>query len=229
MSILDRAGLGHLAARLPSPLSGLPPAEPDRFDLVSFRREQAARYLSGHYCAVRFGAASVDDSPEAARWVRQLLADDPAAAPMLLLIGPTGSGKSHLAWGVVRALKLGRAEQGRGLVCRVVDHADLNAQTRPRPDDGHVGALDRCIDAELLVLDDLAATRATEWTEETLYRLVEARHRVKAPTVVTTNHPIRRPAGDRLASRLLDAVVVALTGPDRRLAEARTRQAGGAR
>jgi DNA replication protein DnaC len=183
----------------------------------------------------------VDDSPEAARWVRQLLADDPAAAPMLLLIGPTGSGKSHLAWGVVRALKLGRAEQGRGLVCRVVDHADLNAQTRPRPDDGHVGALDRCIDAELLVLDDLAATRATEWTEETLYRLVEARHRVKAPTVVTTNHPIRRPAGvgerspleravgDRLASRLLDAVVVALTGPDRRLAEARTRQAGGAR
>jgi len=238
MNILQRAGLGHLAERLAA-VGDLPPLEPERFDLVEYRREQAGRYLERHPCRLEFGDAEVEH-PKAAAWVRQVLADDPDRSRILLLVGNTGAGKSHLAWGVMRAIKLGRAEQGRGLPCWWVGHADLNAQTRPQPHDEHVAAFERYARAELLVLDDLSATRSTEWSEDVLHRLIEARRRPNLPTVVATNlspvrvgepprSPLEQAVGDRVASRLLDATVVPLTGPDRRLAGARERaRSGGA-
>lgn len=237
MNLLQRAGLGHLAERVAA-VSDVPPVEPERFDLVEFRREQAQRYLSAHVCRLEFGDAEVDN-PKADAWVWQVLAEEPGRAPILLLIGALGAGKSHLAWAVLRAVKLGRAEQGRGLSCWWVTQADMNAQTRVQPDGGHPAAYERYATADLLVVDDLGATRATDHSEEVLSRLVQHR-RPALPTVVTTNlsptrrgdpprSPLEQAVGGRLASRLLDAVVVSLTGEDRRLAGARERAAGGAR
>ncbi len=236
MNILQRAGLGHLAERLTAVGADLPPPEPDTFDLVAMRREQARGYLRGHWCRTQHGDAEVGH-PVAADWVRRVLADDPEVKPTLLVSGNTGSGKSYLAWAVLRAIKLGRAEQGRGCLCWMVDHADLNEETRPRPDEAHLTVFERYDSADLLVLDDLAATRATDWTEETLYRLVQRRWRARRATVVVTNLPTVRPApgrpsplevavGARVESRLLDAAVVVLVGPDRRKADAPTRTGG---
>lgn len=237
MNILYRAGLGHIADRL-SPVADIPPPD-DHFDRMAMRREQAQHYLATHRCASRFGEATVD-YPRAEAWVRRVLSDDRGVAPTLLLIGPTGAGKTRLGWAVLRALKLGRAEQGRGLDCWLVGHADFNAQCRPTPDDAHLGAFERYANSELLVLDDLAATRATDWTEENLYRLVDARWVTKRPTVIATNFSTRRTeepngkpsrsdleraVGDRVASRVMDAVFVAVTGSDRRLVDARQRMA----
>lgn len=241
MNILERAGLGHIAARItPEALA----AVDDRFDLASMRREQADRFLRAHRCWERYGTATVD-VPKAAGWVGQVLADDPAKAPTLLITGPLGTGKTRLAWAVMSAVKMGRAAQGRGCVCRMVDHADFDAEMHRFRDDEHVAAFEKYAAAELLVLDDIAATRSTEWAESLLHRLVQERWTRQLPTVAVSNLSTARPearpgerplspfeaaVGGRVAERLLDAVTVVLAGPSRRLADARRRvQAGVAR
>ncbi|CCA55383.1 putative DNA replication protein, partial [Streptomyces venezuelae ATCC 10712] len=84
----------------------------------------------------------------------------------------------------------------------------------------------------LLLLDDLGSAKATEWTEEVTYRLVNERYNACRPTIYTSNLPARavldeqgRPLGpdlttalgERIVSRLSeDTTVVAMTGTDRR-------------
>jgi DNA replication protein DnaC len=73
---------------------------------------------------------------------------------------------------------------------------------------------------DVLVLDDLAAHKASEWTDEVLYGIVDHRWAHLLPVVVTTNvgpdDPGRMDA--RLHSRLVGdgAVVLTMAGPDRR-------------
>lgn len=75
----------------------------------------------------------------------------------------------------------------------------------------------------LLVLDDLGAHRGTEWAEERLFALIDARYRDGLPLVVTSNVSLLEVA-PRVRSRLADvqvSTVVRFTGPDRRTAPPR--------
>jgi hypothetical protein len=89
-----------------------------------------------------------------------------------------------------------------------------------RPGREPIEDLHVCEEARLLLLDDLAAERVTDWTSETLYRLVDARYARRLPTIVTTNasgQQIRDGLGERVASRLNGlGRIVTLDGPDRR-------------
>ncbi|MFD9355404.1 ATP-binding protein [Streptomyces sp. NPDC060031] len=136
--------------------------------------------------------------------------------PSLLIAGPTGSGKTHEAYGAVRSL-LGA---GVRLRWQAVTSADLHAQSRPRPNhdpEREIQELGRC---PLLILDDLGAAKQSEWTEELTYRLINRRYAEMLPTLITTNLPteeLRSAVGDRVASRLAEMTTrVILTGPDRR-------------
>lgn len=136
--------------------------------------------------------------------------------PSLLITGPTGSGKTHQAYGAVRSL-LGA---GVRLRWQAVTSADLHAQFRPRPHhdpEREIQELGRC---PLLILDDLGAAKQSEWTEELTYRLINRRYTEMLPTLITTNLPtaeLRSAVGDRVASRLAEMTTrVILTGPDRR-------------
>ncbi|MEE1941446.1 ATP-binding protein [Streptomyces sp. TRM 70361] len=139
-----------------------------------------------------------------------------AEGPSLLIAGPTGTGKTHQAYGAIRTL----LTAGVRLRWEAVTAADLYARLRPRS--GHdserdLQALARC---PLLLLDDLGAAKASEWTEELTYRLVNYRYEHLRPTLITTNLPIaelRTALGDRVASRLTEMTErVILTGSDRR-------------
>lgn len=136
--------------------------------------------------------------------------------PSLLIAGPTGSGKTHQAYGAVRSL-LGA---GVRLRWQAVTSADLHAQFRPRSNhdpEREIQELGRC---PLLILDDLGAAKQSEWTEELTYRLINRRYTEMLPTLITTNLPteeLRSAVGDRVASRLAEMTTrVILTGPDRR-------------
>lgn len=196
------------------------PANIARYSIV-----EAAKLIPAHY-----RAASVD-SPEIRAWLLELVTsartdqaerNAPVASVFegrsLLLLGPTGTGKTHQAYGAVRAL----LTRGVRLRWEATTSADLHARLRPRA--GHdaerdLQTLARC---PLLLLDDLGAAKTSEWTEELTYRLINHRYEHMLPTLITTNLPtaeLRTALGDRVASRLAEMCrggVLLLHGDDRR-------------
>lgn len=140
-----------------------------------------------------------------------------SAGPSLLLLGPTGTGKTHQAWGAIRALAASGASLRRW---QVVTAADLYARLRPRHGVDSEAEFDRYAKATVLVVDDLGAAKDSEWVEEVNYRLINYRYENGLPTVITSNVPVRElvsKLGERVASRLNEmARRVVLEGADRR-------------
>jgi DNA replication protein DnaC len=185
-------------------------------DPVAFRVDQAATVLAARVPA-RFATAAADH-PHVVRWVAGFLSD-PAGAPSLVLKGPTGSGKTHQAWGTIRHIVTTMAKAGCGLRWRFVTHPELNDELRPKPDGSHAYALERYLAAEQLVLDDLGAGKQSDWTGDSLHRLVDHRWAHHLTTIYSTNlgrTQLAETVGDRVMSRLADATHVTVTGPDRR-------------
>ena len=103
----------------------------------------------------------------------------------LLLQGPPGVGKTHLAAAALKKL----IERGFG--GRFFDYQTLLQRIR----DGYnaaAGTSDReayrtALDAEILVLDDLGAHRATDWVYDTVTAIITHRYNENLATIVTTN------------------------------------------
>jgi DNA replication protein DnaC len=160
----------------------------------------------------RFGRFTAT-RPEHPSIVRATIALGRGQLDGLVISGPVGTGKTHEAVAAYRVLV------ARGMLPAVaVAVPALLDGLRPGRDP--VETLDACEGARLLLLDDLAAERATDWTAEVLYRLIDARYARKLPTIITTNATgpmIREALGDRVASRLNGlGMTVVLDGPDRR-------------
>jgi len=103
----------------------------------------------------------------------------------LTLAGGAGTGKTHLAVAITRAL----IDRGVAAVIVNVPHLLLTARStfaadRPQRFDELLDLLTTC---EHLTLDDLGRERPTEWVQETLYLVVNARDEECLPTSVTTN------------------------------------------
>lgn len=183
-----------------------PPPEPEATARGHVATERWARAIPR-----RFLGACLDDLPEPLcatllEWAEL------EAPPNLVLTGPVGTGKTHAACAAVRP----RVERGETLafwpVVRLLD------QLRPGADED---PYESAVAADVLVLDDLGAERATEWTAERLYAIVNDRWLAEKPTIATANlspPQLAAAAGERLASRLLGGAHIArLAGPDRRM------------
>jgi DNA replication protein DnaC len=161
----------------------------------------------------RFAAAEPDHHDVMA-WVGRYLRD-PTTCPSLLIVGPTGTGKTWQAYGALRTAVCTPAAP----VWAATTFADFTAALRPSGKDPE-GAMDTYRDADMLLLDDLGAAKSSEWVEETTYRLLNRRYEAMLPSIFTTNLPLaelREGLGDRLASRLVEICErVVLTGADRR-------------
>lgn len=140
------------------------------------------------------------------------------SSPSLLILGPTGTGKTHQAYGALRTL----AARGITITWHADTAADLLASLRPREGADSEADYRRVADVPLLMLDDLGAGKASEWTEEILYRLVNHRYEAMLPGIFTSNVPtaqLRDALGARVSSRLAEMCQrVALRGDDRRRA-----------
>lgn len=179
---------------------------------VTEHRQQAMDYFMARVPR-RFAAASPDE--QATAWAGRFAADR-HSVKSLLLIGPTGVGKTHHAWSVLRAV----AETGSQLRWQTHTAADLYARLRPRDGEDSHDAFQRIADAHLLVIDDLGASKWTEWVEEITYRLINHRYEECLPSVFTSNLPptkLRDALGERVASRLTEMCDrIVLKGDDRR-------------
>lgn len=170
----------------------------------------------------RYQTAEPTD-PAVHRWVTDVVAGAKQhhypvlrEGPSLLLLGPTGTGKTFQAYGAIRYLALAGARFSWAFTTA----ADAYARLRPRPTVDQEETFLRLANVAVLVLDDLGAAKASEWTEEVNYRLINHRYERQLATLITSNVPagqLRADLGDRVASRLVEmAARAVLAGPDRR-------------
>lgn len=118
----------------------------------------------------------------------------------LLLAGPVGTGKTHLAAAILKAAF------GRGIPAAMVPVPKLLMEMRQAIHTNEAKPLaEKVQNRFFLVLDDLGAERVTEWTQEALYLLINDRYEAELPTVVTTNctpEQLAGQIGDRSVDRL---------------------------
>jgi DNA replication protein DnaC len=103
----------------------------------------------------------------------------------LLFAGDPGTGKTHLAVGVMRRL------MEKGHECVFFDYQQLLEQLRsgfdPAAGGVHREAYRLALECEVLVLDDLGAHRVTDWVEDTVTSLITTRCNQNRPLIATTN------------------------------------------
>ena len=132
------------------------------------------------------------DNPIAAAGLRQVLLPVRSFVrefpvldrPGLLLVGGHGTGKTHLAVGALKAL----IEKGHaGLF---LDFQELLDRVRASySGEGNRDVYASALDAEILLLDDLGAHRATEFVEDLTTAIITHRYNHRKPVIVTTNLP----------------------------------------
>lgn len=135
----------------------------------------------------------------------------------LLLFGTVGTGKTFISACIANALI------DRGCPVLMTNFARI-ANTVSGMWEGKQEYYDSLNDYQLLVLDDLAAERKTEYMSEIVFNVIDARYRAGLPLIVTTNltsEELKHPADisyQRTFSRLLEMCVpVKVDGKDKRL------------
>ncbi|MFH1446319.1 MAG: ATP-binding protein [Chloroflexota bacterium] len=119
----------------------------------------------------------------------------------LILTGPYGSGKTHLA------AAIGNYQTGLGNPPLMVVVPDLLDHLRATFNPNSSATLDRRFEeirtARMLILDDLGTQSATPWAREKLYQLFNYRYNAELPTVITTAS-LLQDIDQRLYSRMQD-------------------------
>ena len=160
----------------------------------------------------------------------------------LLITGSVGTGKTHLAVGILRGLIETRG--ANGLFCH---YHELIKQVQnsfnPEVKATEMQVLEPILNAEVLVLDELGATKPSDWVFDTIAHILNTRYNENRTTIITTNYrneqgvlrPMavlsameqsreamrRETLGDRIGERMLSrlqemCVVLEMVGPDYR-------------
>jgi len=104
----------------------------------------------------------------------------------LLIIGPIGVGKTHLAVGIIQELI-----RSKGTSCLFCDYRDLLKEIidsyNPSVETTELEVLRPVVEAEVLVLDELGAIKPTQWVWETVSYIINRRYNEQRTTIITTN------------------------------------------
>jgi DNA replication protein DnaC len=118
----------------------------------------------------------------------------------LLINGSIGVGKTHLAVGILQALVTERGATGL-----FFDYRDLLKQVQNSYNNKvaatELEILAPVFDAEVLVLDELGASKPTDWVWDTVAHILNTRYNDRRTTIITTNYANAGPLGTESAPR----------------------------
>ena len=134
----------------------------------------------------------------------------------LLLFGNVGTGKTFISACIANALI------DKGNACLVTNFARL-VNTISGMFEGKQDYIDSLNRFDLLVIDDLASERDTEYMSEIVQNIIDSRYRAGLPLIITTNltsKELKHPAEirkQRIYSRLFEMCIpIEVKGEDRR-------------
>lgn len=191
--------------------------EARRVEVAQDAADRCDRLFPRRYLAAADLRADVSD------WVAKFNAE-PDTAPSLLILGPTGTGKTYQAYAALRQIAT-YPRPTRGVGYRAIGwesstYADILASLRPNARNDSEEVLKRLRSLPLLVIDDLGVAKNSEWVEDVTYRLINGRYEDMRPSIFTSNlavEQLREALGDRIASRLAETCTrIVLSGNDRR-------------
>ncbi len=166
---------------------------------------------------------------------------DPRDGTGLLFIGSIGTGKTHLAVGIVKELI-----RTRGVTCLFYDYRELLKEIQnsynPTVQTTELAILRPVFDADVVVIDEIGGQVSSEWVWDTVSLIINTRYNDQRAVILTTNFedlpaaaaiPIDEPIdqfrakqaarkyslgdriGERMRSRLHEMCrIVNLDGPD---------------
>jgi hypothetical protein len=163
----------------------------------------------------RYRNSSLEDFPEDfSQFIRDWIGQSPT--PSLLLTGPTGTGKTHMAAAIVRL----RVEtKGPILFKRASAFYSAVRESFSQPNVSEADVMRKYGEYPMLVLDDLGSGSLSDHERRSTLELLEMRSDDFRPTVVTTNWTIEQIGermDDRIASRLSEFKLLRFEGKDRR-------------
>ena len=155
----------------------------------------------------------------------RLVREYPAVERGLLLMGPCGVGKTHLSAAILRGLI------DKGIPCLFYESGallkEIQSSYNPVSQTSESKVLTPVYETDVLILDELGATKPTDWVRDTMMQIIDTRYNDKKLTIFTTNYldgrrterdeTLEDRIGVRLRSRLFEMCkTVQIEGEDYR-------------